>query len=63
MHLPRRNVDFSNPGLIGRRREENFFDQLVSQTASGQYRVRLFVLSRLRSFLAPQIRVKVTHSL
>lgn len=63
MQLPRRNVGFSNPVADRAVPGGELFDQLVSQTAADQYRVRLFVISRLRSFLAPQIRVKVTHSL
>jgi hypothetical protein len=30
MQLPRRNVDFSNPGLIGRRREERLLSARVA---------------------------------
>jgi hypothetical protein len=44
MQFLRRNVDFSNLGLIGRHREEKL-DQLLSQPASGQrFWVRLLAL-------------------
>lgn len=54
MQFPRRNVDFSNLGLIGRHREEKTFDSAPIADGISQCLGLPVVLSRLRSFLAPQ---------
>lgn len=54
MQFPRRNVDFSNPGLIGRRREEKLWSARVAVGIQVSIWVRLLALSNCDSFLALQ---------
>jgi len=52
MQFPRRNVDFSNLGLIGRRREEKLYSALIADRIRQVFGFACLALSRLRSFLA-----------
>jgi hypothetical protein len=63
MQFPRRNVDFSNLGLIGRRREEKFLISSYRRRHQASIRVRPVCTFKTAVFSRPTIRVKVTHSL
>jgi hypothetical protein len=53
MQFPRRNVDFSNPGLIGRRREEKFWSVRVTAGIQISIWVRLLTLFKTSILFSP----------
>jgi hypothetical protein len=63
MQFPRRNVDFSNLGLIGRRREEKLFDS--APIADGIRQVFGLACCTFQDcdLFSPTNKGKVTHPL